>query len=204
MLGRDPVGEIHGLAGRARQHDRAVGRQRLLDEVATRGLPLDFRGDGPREGAAPGEDDRPCVGIVFGLRDHVGRNPRGASAAGHDDDLGRARVEINRAVPGHQRFGRGDVAVARPHDLVDPRDGLGAVGQRSDRVCAADLEQRGHPGFERRGEHDRLGTRTHVDDVAYAGHTGRDGSHQERGGQRESAARHVAADPGERLHALLD
>ena len=46
----------------------------------------------------------------------------GLPLAGDDDDLGRAGVEVDRAIGRDQRLGLRDVAVAGPDDLVDARN----------------------------------------------------------------------------------
>ena len=141
---------------------------------------------------------------MFRLRDQVGRDPFGIEAAGDDDDFRGAGIEIDRAVAGHQRLRRRDVAIARPDDLVDARNGGGAVRERRDRVRAADAEQLRDARFER-GGHDRgVRPRADRDDVPNAGDARGHRRHQQRRGQREAAARHVTADACERLDALLD
>ena len=60
------------------------------------------------------------------------------------------------------------------------------------------------PGRGRGRKHHGVGPRADGDDLPHARHARRDGRHQERRGQRISAARHVAADAIERPHALLD
>src|ERR1051325_864039 len=50
-----------------------------------------------------------------------------AARARDDDHFGRPGIEIDRAVAGDDRLGRGDVAAAGADDLVDARDRVGAV-----------------------------------------------------------------------------
>ena len=57
-------------------------------------------GDAIGERPVPGDEDRPRVRVVLGLRDQIRGDPSGAAAAGDDDDLGRAGIEIDRAVAG--------------------------------------------------------------------------------------------------------
>ena len=73
------------------------------------------------ERAARRDQHRARVGVVLGLRDQIGGDPRRRPARRDDDDLGRAGVEVDAAVGGDQRLGGGDVAVAGPDDLVDAR-----------------------------------------------------------------------------------
>ena len=159
--------------------------------------------DTRRQRAAPGDEDRPRVGIVLGLGDEIGGDPVGPPGAGDDDDLGRPGVEIDRAVARDQRLRDGDVAVARPDDLVHARNRAGAVRQRRDRVGAADPEQPRHPRFERGRHHGRFRPRTDDHDLRHAGDPRRNGRHQQRRGQRKAAARHVAPDARQRLDALF-
>ena len=85
-----------------------------------------------------------------------------ASATMHN--LARAGVEVDAAVGGDQRLGRRDVAVAGPDDLVHARHRVGAVGERGDRVRAAEPEQPRDAGFDRGGHHHRLRSRADGDD----------------------------------------
>ena len=79
-----------------------------------------------------------------------------------------------------------------------------AVGERGDRVRAADAKQARHPRLFGRRHHRRLRSWTHGDDVPDAGHPRRHGGHEQGRRERESAARHVAADTDQRLDTLLD
>ena len=80
----------------------------------------------------------------------------------------------------------------------------GAVGERGDRVRAADAKQPGDARLERRRHDDRLGPRADGDDLGHARDARRHGRHQQRGGQRKPPAGHVAADARDRFDALLD
>jgi hypothetical protein len=147
------------------------------------------------------------VGVVLGLRHEVGGHPFGIGVARDDDDLGRAGVEVDRAiaaVAGDNRFGRRDVAIAGADDLVDARDRPRAVGQRRNRVRAAHPEQPGDAGLERGRQDGVLRPRTRDHDLAHARDARRNRGHQQRRGKRKAAAGDVAADAGERFDALLD
>ena len=101
-------------------------------------------------------------------------------------------------------LGGGDVEVAGADDLVDGRDGLGAVGQRGDGLRSADAVELGDAGEVRGGEGFARGLGGADDDALDAGDLrGRDG-HQQRGGQRIAAAGDVAADGPERADDLAD
>ena len=81
----------------------------------------------------------------------------------------------------------------------------GAVGQRRDRLGAADAIDLRHAGAPRRGQHQRVqravrGGHAHGD-ARHAGDAGRDGVHQHRGRIGRLAARHVETDRIERRPA---
>ncbi len=154
--------------------------------------------------AIPGDEHRPRIGIVLGLCHEIRGVPFRPSRAGDDDDFGWAGVEVDGAVGRDERLGCRHIAIARSDDLVDAWNRVGAVRQRGDRVRAADVKESRDAGLERRGHHDRFGPRTHGDDLRDAGDARRNRRHQQRGGQRKSSARHVAADSCQRLDALFD
>ena len=54
-----------------------------------------------------------------------------------------------------ERLGRRHVPAARPDDLVHARHGRGAVGERGDRVGAADLKDPGDARLDGRRQHRR-------------------------------------------------
>ena len=84
-------------------------------------------------------------------------------------------------------------------------DAGGAVGQRGDRLGAADAVDLRHPGAARGGQHQRVQhavRRRHAHgDARHAGDAGRDGVHQHRGRIGRLAARHVEPDRIERRPA---
>ena len=79
-----------------------------------------------------------------------------------------------------------------------------AVGHRRNRVRAADPEQAIDAGFDRGREHRRIRPRAADDHFANAGSARRNRGHQQRGGQRIPACRHITADARQRHDALLD
>ena len=98
----------------------------------------------------------------------------------------------------HDALGRGNIGVARPDDLGDGGDGLGAVGQRRDGLGAADAVDLVDAGEFRGSEHERrygaAGSRHHHDDPRHAGDLGRHRVHQHRGRIGGRSARHVEPD----------
>ena len=91
---------------------------------------------------------------VLGLGQQVGRDPRRVGGGiGDDQHLGRAGDHVDADGAEHLALGGGDVGVARADDLADRRDGLGAVGERADRLRAADAVDLGDAGDAGGGEH---------------------------------------------------
>ena len=72
----------------------------------------------------------------------------------------------------HAPLRRGDVGVAGTDDLVDRGHGRGAVGERADRLRAADREHAVDAAQRRGREHERIALaarrRHHHDDLAHA------------------------------------
>ena len=75
---------------------------------------------------------------------------------GHDQDLGRPGVEVDRAIRRDQRLGGRHPAVAGSDDLADARHRRRAVGHRRHRVGAAEPEDAVDAGLDGRGQHDRI------------------------------------------------
>ena len=137
--------------------------------------------------------------VVLGLGQQVdGDVARIVRGIGQHDDLGRAGDGVDADPAEHLPLGLGDIGVAGADDAIDRRDGRGAVGQRRDRLGAADPVDLGHAGAARRGQHQRVqhavrGRHAHRD-ARHAGDPGRDRVHQHRGRIGRLAARHVEAD----------
>jgi hypothetical protein len=55
-----------------------------------------------------------------------------------DDDLRGAGEHVDGAIKGDEALGRSDVEIAGADDLVNARNGSGAIGQRGDGVRAAE------------------------------------------------------------------
>ena len=188
----------------ARHHGDPMGRDRRRGSRVILELGRNRGGDGARQRAARRQEDGAGSGVVLGLGDQIRRDPVGIAVLGHDDDLRRPGVEVDGAVGRHAGLGGGDVGVAGTDDLVHARHRRRAVGQCGDGVRAAEAEEPVHPGFHRRREHGRGRVGAGRDHLADPRRACRDRRHQERRRQRVPPAGHVAADPLERRHALLD
>ena len=97
---------------------------------------------------------RLVTGTVLGLRNQVGGNPFGMRAiVGNHQHLARPRhlVDIGDAID--HPLGGLHVRVAGPDDLVHRLDGLGAVGERRDRMRPADAVEFVDPGNFRGRQH---------------------------------------------------
>ena len=77
------------------------------------------------------------------------------SRVGDDEDLGRPGDHVDADAPEDPALGGGDKGVAGAGDLVDRRDGFGAVGQRRNRLRAADAVDRSSTPGESGGEQDQ-------------------------------------------------
>ncbi len=139
-----------------------------------------------------------AAGSVLGLREQIGGGEGGRHAAvGDDHHLGRPgeRVDADRARD--LALGQRDVAVAGADDDVDRADGLGAVGERGDRLRTADavhLGDTGQRGRRQRGRgHGAVGGRRDAEDhLVDAGELRRDRGHQHGRRVRGATAGHVA------------
>ena len=109
------------------------------------------------EGGVVGDQDRLRRLVVLGLGQQVdGDAARVVVGVGDDHDLRRAGDVVDADAAEHLAFGLGDIGVAGADDAIDRRDAGGAVGQRRDRLGAADAVDLGHAGAARRGQHQRV------------------------------------------------
>ena len=181
--------------------DRAVLRPGgPRDGAAVEGLEAlrDGCGHGLAEGSAGGDQDRLRAFVVLGLGQQVERDPVGVVVGvGDDEDLGRAGDHVDADAAEDPALGGGDEGVAGAGDLVDRGDGFGAVGQRRNRLRAADAIDRVDAG-DLGGQQDQ---RVHLpvrgragdDQPLDPGDTGGDRVHQDRGRVGGGAARHIEA-----------
>ena len=104
-------------------------------------------GDGIGERGVGGDEDRLRAAAMLGLRQKVGGDPGGiGGAVGDDQHFGRAGDHVDADGAEDLALGGGDIGVAGADDLADRLDGLGAVGERADRLRAADAVDLGDAG----------------------------------------------------------
>ncbi len=171
--------------------------------IFARGNPCELAFDGAlgRRGErfVVGDEDRLRALVVLGLRQQIGGDPVGiAGLVGDDQHLGRAGDHVDADFAEHDALGGRDIGVARPDDLGDRRDGLGAIGQGRDRLGAADAENLVDAGKLGGRQHQRIEfaarRRHHHGDPRHAGDLGRHRVHQHRGRISRGAARHIKPD----------
>ena len=212
VLGRDDVDRVNSGQQVVRDHDKTVVVQARTGDVLARTLGkqkpqrlLDLidKSLATRDQVTGGH------GVVLGLGHEVGgHDGRVGGLVGEHADLGRAGDHVDADVAGHVALGGRHVGVARAHDLVAGRDGLGAVGDRGDGLGAADgvdlVDAGDCGGGEGVGAQGPvcLGRRDHGH-ATHAGHLGGDDVHHDGGGILGTAARHVDRDTvqGRDLHA---
>ena len=77
--------------------------------------------------------------IVLGLRQQIGGDPvRIGGPVGKDQHLRGTGDHVDADTAEHQPLGGGDIGIAGADDLRHRRDRLGAVGERGNRLRAAD------------------------------------------------------------------
>ena len=136
---------------------------------------------------------------MLGLGEEIGGDEgRVGGGVGEHDDFGRAGDHVDADEAEHAALGGGDIGVARPDDLGDRRDGRGAVGERGDRLRAADAIDLGDAGEPRRREHQRIDPavrrRNRHHDPRAARDLRRNGVHHHRRGIARGPAGHIEAD----------
>ena len=146
---------------------------------------------------------------MLGLRQEIGGDPGGIVVpVGEDEDLGRAGDHVDADPAEDAPLGRGDVGIARSHDLVDRRNRRGAVGKGGDRLRAADPIDLGDPEHLGGGKNERVENpvrrRHRHDQPLDPGDLGRDRVHQHRGGVGRRAARHIKPDRFDRPPTLAE
>ncbi len=93
--------------------------------------------------------------IVFGLAEQVGGDPVGiVLAVGDHEDFARPGDHVDPDHAVKLALGFGDIGIAGAGDDIDRADPLGAIGERADRLRAADrARSRRRPPDVRGGEH---------------------------------------------------
>ena len=210
VLWRDVAGDLASLVETAHQHQRTTvgqrgadgrrarhGRQQLFDAV----------GHAFEKVSVRTQQDGLGQLIVLGLREEVHRHPvRVAVAVGDDQHLGGAGDHIDAHRSEHAALGRGHISVTRTRDLVDLRDGLRAIRQRTHRLRAADGEDAVDAGDCRCSQHQRVllaarGRHDH-DQLTHPGDLGGDGVHHHARRIGRLTAGHVEAGAVQRGHFL--
>ena len=139
-------------------------------------------------------------GIVLGLAEQIAGDQLGVGAVvGDDHHLARSGRQIDRR-PARQSgdigFGRGDISIAGPENLVGPRQACCASRQRRNRLGPADridlvnAENIGS-GQERRIHPALTGRRRHDDNPRHTRQLGRYGQHDQCRDERRTAGRHI-------------
>ena len=145
---------------------------------------------------------------MLSLTEQVGGNVgRVGGVIGNDQHLGRTgdHVDIDRAE--RQLLGCRNKGVARANDLVHLRDEARAVGQRGNRLRAADGDNGIYTSDLRRRKHfvgHVFGRRRDHNQLTDTGNLGRNGVHQHTRRVRRCAARHINADARKPAHGLTE
>ena len=209
MLGRHHVDGVHGGVEALGHHDHAAVVERGAGDLLARALRDEaLRGGEHAVGqlGVAGHEIAARQGVVLGLGHEVGRHHDGVGrGVGQHADLGGASHHVDAHVAGDVALGGRHVGVAWPHDLVDRRDGLGAVGHGCHGLGAAHGVDLVHARERRGGE--RVGVeaavplrRGHHDHAGHARDLGGDGVHQDGRGVLGASARHVDGGGGDGRH----
>ncbi len=137
--------------------------------------------------------------VVLGLRQKIGGDKaRIGVSVGEDHHFAWTCDHVDADSAEHPPLGRRDIGVAGADDLVDRGDCLRAIGERGDRLRAADPVDLVHASDARRGEDERIdvavGRRHDHRQAAAARDLGRHGVHDDRGWIGRRAARNIEAD----------
>ncbi len=160
---------------------------------------VDGAGDALGKVGAIGDQDRLRGGIVLGLREEVrGKPVRIVVGVGDDEHFRRPGDHVDSDRAEDEPLRCGDVVAAGADDLGDGRYRCGAVGERRNRLGAADPIDFVDAGKPRGEEHQRIEDavrRRHShDDAQNARDLGRNGVHQHRARIGRGAARHIEPD----------
>ena len=160
MLRRQPIDERNRGLKRRAENDCAIvapARTRNLRPRQRLKLTFHLRFHRARETRIVGDEDRLRRLIVLRLRQKIGGDKAGIGAAvGEDHHFARPRDHVDADDPEHPPLGRRDIGVAGADDLVDRGDCLRPIGERGDRLRAADPVDLVHAGDARRGQRQRI------------------------------------------------
>ena len=214
VLGSEPVGQLHRLLEARGQHERAVARR--APRPRSRGAAARRAGGRARPRPRPrsaGEGVSSTARAIgscsaWASRSAATNAASALSSATTTTSLGPATMSMPD-VAEDLALGERHVDVAGAHDLVHAADGLGAVGQRGDRLGAAHPVGLGHARDARGGQHRGIerpsaaGGETSTIS-ADPGHPRRHHRHQHGGRIGGAPARDVDRDPVERPHLLAE
>ena len=187
MFGRNAVGEGRRLIQIAGDDDGAVvAPARPCDGAPLQRLqlPLYRRRHSIAECGVVGDEDRLGAFVMLGLAHQIHRDPVGVVVAvGDDKDLRRSGDHVDADLSENPPLGGGDESVAGAGDLVHRRDRSGAIGERGDRLRAADAIDSLNPRQPRRQQNQRVHLavrrRRRDDEAGNARDLRRDGVHQD-------------------------
>ena len=210
VFGRDAVGDDASLVEIGYLNQRTATVERGGDDVLARHgrqEPFNAGGDAIKKRRIGTKQNRLRQLVVFGLGEEVDRRPvRIARAVGDDQHFRRAGDHVDADGAEDAALGAGDVRVARTDDLVDLRNCLRAIGQRSHSLRAADREYPIDAGQMRRREHQLIpmaaGRWHNHDEFFHARHLGGNGVHQHGARIGRLAAGDVEADAIQRRDLL--
>ncbi len=138
---REAVREIaSGFERRRKQDCAGIAHRRVRGIVwrEIRQLRLHFFLDGVRQFKRRRYQKTSRVGRMLGLREQISRDPFRIALCRENDGFRRACRKIDGAIAADELLCGGDKAIAGPEDFIHTGDVFCAVGERSDRLRAAD------------------------------------------------------------------
>ena len=137
-----PLRAFNGVGGTPPFIERAEGA--YLIDVDGRAFRIYHGfGDSFGEGGIRGDQDRLRAFVMLSLAEKIKRDPIWIVVrVGDHQNLGRPGDHVDADLAKHAPLGGSDIGVAGAGDLVDGLDWPRAVGQRRDRLCAADPTER--------------------------------------------------------------
>src|SRR5262249_12231047 len=122
----------------------------------------------------------------------------------NNQHFGRPGYKVDRRIPRDHALGGGNISISWPDNFLDRCDRSGAIGQSANRLSAADGVNLLDPQSLCHSQRFRHRPWSAYHDARDTGDLGRNGSHQQRGGQWVTAGRNVAANAFERPDQLAD
>ena len=202
MFRRDPVDQSDPLVQVVDDDRGAMGPPAGAGDIGAR-QGSELVGDGADHGIGEvgvvGDQDRLRRLVVLGLGQQVGGDPgRIVVAVGQHQDFRRPGDQVDADPAEDPTLGGRHIGIAGPDDLVHRRDRRRAVGQRADRLGAAEAVDLVDAGKLGGGQHQRVDhavrRRHRHDQTVDAGNPRRHRVHQHRRGIGRAPARHVDPD----------